>query len=262
VAGVLVNQPPKVSVSPPQTIECGGHGGGEATLTATGSDPDNNARLYTWLRDRVPPVLGVVETLRLTQAAGTTQRYTVRLIDAFAQADEASTQVTVTDTRPPQVTASFGSAAAMGETYLPSCAATDLCDPAPAITAQYLGLPELEGCKPRFLPATGESPPGRVEVEVRRTASACRVEVTGKMGPSVWASMLRDGRGAVVGVPVASGVPIRFDQVQAAKVCRLGVDDGRLTWVSGSCARSLVCVAEDAAKNRTTETVALGAGGD
>ena len=129
--GTLLNQPPSVQAGADQTVECNQAGGAHFDLHATGSDADGNASLYTWFRGARPgTAVGYVPNLQLEQPVSTTEPYFVRLIDAFAQADEATTHVQVVDTTPPVI--SCNAPASINPTEKPvsfQATASDICDP-------------------------------------------------------------------------------------------------------------------------------------
>ena len=107
VAGNILNQPPTADAGPEQTVECATAAVTNVVLDAKGSsDLDSNLALFTWLRGtRGGPVVGFDEVSKVEQSLGT-QSYVLRVIDAFGQTDEDTTQVDVVDTTPPVVSCS------------------------------------------------------------------------------------------------------------------------------------------------------------
>jgi len=107
VSGTIVNQPPTADAGPVQTVECATAAVTTIVLDARGSsDPDANIALYSWMRGtRTGPLVGFDPTSRVEQSLGS-QTYVLRVIDALAQADEDTTEVTVADTTPPIVSCS------------------------------------------------------------------------------------------------------------------------------------------------------------
>ena len=112
VAGDILNQPPTADAGPDQTVECATALVTNVVLDAGGSsDLDSNLALFTWLRGkRSGPVVGFDEVSKVEQILGT-QSYVLRVIDAFGQTDEDTTQVHVVDTTPPAVSCAVATAA-------------------------------------------------------------------------------------------------------------------------------------------------------
>jgi hypothetical protein len=138
LAGTLVNQPPTASAGPDQTVECTSPAGASFVLDGTASDPDGNVSIVGWREGRVGPEVG--QSLVVTQSLGVgeAQTYGLRVIDAFAQADEDQTDVEVVDTTAPQLSL------VLSPTHLSppnhklavitaTVAATDTCDANPAV---------------------------------------------------------------------------------------------------------------------------------
>ena len=109
VSGDILNQPPTADAGAEQTVECANAAVTNVVLDATAStDPDNNIALYSWMRGtRTGELVGFDPRSTVEQALGT-QTYVLRVIDALAQADEASTEVTVADRLPPIVSCAVG----------------------------------------------------------------------------------------------------------------------------------------------------------
>jgi hypothetical protein len=103
VAGGIDNQPPTADAGDDQTVECPAPG----ILNATGSsDLDSNIALFSWRRgSRIGEEVGADEISIVQQGLGT-ETYVLRVIDAFGQADEDATDVTVEDTMPPELSCS------------------------------------------------------------------------------------------------------------------------------------------------------------
>src|SRR5262249_57398159 len=102
---------PTADAGPDQTVECATAGVTTIRLDATRStDPDANLALYSWFRGtRTGALVGFDPVSAVEQSLGA-QTYVLRVIDERAQADEATTQVTVEDTLPPIVSCSVGTA--------------------------------------------------------------------------------------------------------------------------------------------------------
>src|SRR5262249_29614026 len=109
VSGDILNQPPTADAGTEQTVECANAAVTNVVLDASASsDPDNNIALYSWMRGtRTGELVGFDPRSTVEQALGT-QTYVLRVIDALAQADEASTEVTVADRLPPIVSCAVG----------------------------------------------------------------------------------------------------------------------------------------------------------
>jgi len=107
VSGNILNQPPTADAGPDQTVECANAAVTNIVLDASGSsDPDSDIALYSWMRGtRTGALVGFDPQSQVEQSLGS-QTYVLRVIDALAQADEATTQVTVADTLPPVVSCS------------------------------------------------------------------------------------------------------------------------------------------------------------
>ena len=107
VSGEILNQPPTADAGPDQTVECGTAAVTNVVLDASGSsDADSNIALYSWRRGRrTGAEVGFDPKSMVEQSLGS-QTYVLRVIDARAQADEDTTQVTVEDTTPPVVSCS------------------------------------------------------------------------------------------------------------------------------------------------------------
>jgi len=107
VSGDILNQPPTADAGPDQTVECANAAVTNIVLDASGSsDPDSDIALYSWMRGtRTGALVGFDPRSQVEQSLGS-QTYVLRVIDALAQADEATTQVTVADTLPPVVSCS------------------------------------------------------------------------------------------------------------------------------------------------------------
>jgi len=107
VSGDILNQPPTADAGADQTVECATAAVTAIVLDASASsDPDANIALYSWTRGaRTGPLVGFDQRSQVEQSLGS-QTYFLRVIDARAQADEASTEVTVADTLPPVVSCS------------------------------------------------------------------------------------------------------------------------------------------------------------
>ncbi len=107
VDGNIMNQPPAADAGPGQDVECTTAAVTNVVLDASGSsDPEGNIRLYSWLRgSRAGNEVAFDQVSKVEQSLGSTA-YVLRVIDAFGQAGEDSTQVNVVDTTPPVVSCS------------------------------------------------------------------------------------------------------------------------------------------------------------
>jgi hypothetical protein len=105
LAGTIVNEPPTADAGMDARVECTSSAGVQITLDATGStDPENNIGLYVWRKDtRAGDEVGSDAIINLDQGLGATT-YFLKVVDAYGQADEDSTVVTVVDTTPPTIT--------------------------------------------------------------------------------------------------------------------------------------------------------------
>jgi hypothetical protein len=106
LTGTIVNEPPTAFAGGPRSVECTSPQGATITLDATGStDPESNIGLYVWRRgSRAGTELGTDPVVQLNQALGATETYFLKVVDAYGQADEDSTTVTVEDRTPPTIT--------------------------------------------------------------------------------------------------------------------------------------------------------------
>jgi hypothetical protein len=148
--GRLVNQPPTAIAGDDQTgdkaVECNQAGGATFNLDGSQSfDPDNNIVSFAWLKgSRTGELIGNLPRAQFTQLVSTPTSnhqtaYVLKVIDAFGQYDQDTTQVNVLDTTPPQVSAPpkvtaectgpNGQAVTLG-----TATASDVCDPSPEIT--------------------------------------------------------------------------------------------------------------------------------
>jgi hypothetical protein len=131
VGGQLVNQPPSADAGPDQVVECNLAGAGSFQLHSHSSDPDDDLALTRWYRDsRTGPEVGFAPQVAIVQAVASTASYVVRVIDAFGQADEDTTQVQVVDTTPPVLSCNAPATIHPGQHGLAFTAtALDVCDP-------------------------------------------------------------------------------------------------------------------------------------
>jgi len=146
--GVLLNQPPRADAGGTQPqVECTSYDpfpGAEVELVGIdSSDPDHDISMVSWLKgSRLGPNVGdtLVATNRL--ALNEPTDYTLRVIDAYAQADEDTTMVVVRDTTspefdyvPPDVTAECTAPDAIGTAVdLGTAQASDICDEEPNVS--------------------------------------------------------------------------------------------------------------------------------
>ena len=139
LAGTLVNQPPAAAAGPDLTVECTSPAGAEFTLQGAATDPDPNVALVSWREGtRIGPEVGQDLALTQTLGVGAAQTYVLRVIDAFAQADEDAASVAVVDTTPPQLAVSVSPDRLRPpshrlETITATITASDTCDTAPTI---------------------------------------------------------------------------------------------------------------------------------
>ena len=159
LTGTLVNQPPTAAAGPDQTVECTSSAGASFVLNGSGSsDPEPNLALASWRAgSRTGPELST--DLRTQQALGVggTGSYVLRVIDAFAQLDEDTTNVSVVDTTPPVITCNAPATIVPPEAEISfGATATDVCDDAVAAqvtsydcfnyTKQGRRVSKLESC--------------------------------------------------------------------------------------------------------------------
>jgi hypothetical protein len=131
VAGDLVNQPPRSVAGADQTIECTSTAGAAFALDGRGStDPDANLAIWSWRAgSRIGPEVGIDPVLGGTLDVGAAQTYVLRVIDAFAQADEDETAVAVVDTTPPEIACNAPATVTPPDAPISFAAtATDTCD--------------------------------------------------------------------------------------------------------------------------------------
>jgi hypothetical protein len=140
LTGTIVNEPPTASAGPLQNVECTSAAGAGITLDSSAStDPDGNIVLRVWRQGtRAGPEIGHDPTIHVDQALGGSQAYFLRVVDAFGQSSESSTEVTVADTTPPTIR---GLAVTPSTLWPPdgkvvpvsvSVSPSDACDPNPS----------------------------------------------------------------------------------------------------------------------------------
>lgn len=105
--GDIINQPPIADAGDSQEIECEKAAVTNVVLDGSGSsDLDGNLTLFSWRRgSRVGDEVGFDQVSKVEQSIGG-KTYVLRVIDAFGEADENTTEVDVVDTTPPVVTCS------------------------------------------------------------------------------------------------------------------------------------------------------------
>jgi hypothetical protein len=105
LTGDIVNQPPTADAGADQNVECTSTAGAAFDLDGRGSsDPDGNLALASWREgSRVGPLVVNGLNARLALGLGQSKTYVLRVIDAFAQADEDATDVSIVDTTPPVI---------------------------------------------------------------------------------------------------------------------------------------------------------------
>jgi hypothetical protein len=106
--GTIVNEPPRASAGQDQVVECTSTDGARLLLDGNGSgDPESNAVLFSWFRDRrAGQPVGFGQTLEVQQELGGTASYVLRVIDAFGQSDEDTMTARVVDTTAPALSVS------------------------------------------------------------------------------------------------------------------------------------------------------------
>jgi hypothetical protein len=159
--GRLVNQPPTAIAGDDQTgdkaVECSQAGGATFNLDGSqSSDPDNNIVSFAWLKgSRTGELIGNLPRAQFTQLVSTLTSnnqtaYVLKVIDAFGQYDQDTTQVNVVDTTPPTVHAP-PDIPAPGEkpvecvgVFTPvkigTATADDVCDPSPTVASNAAEL--------------------------------------------------------------------------------------------------------------------------
>jgi hypothetical protein len=142
-AGVCKNQPPVAVIAPVTSpVECSSHAGTPVTFDGSGShDPDGDTLTYLWTDENAKPA-GTTASITPTVPLGT-HSYNLQVSDLAGLTSTASAGVTVRDTAAPalslstySITVTLPTATATGATVDLSgiASATDVCDPAPAIT--------------------------------------------------------------------------------------------------------------------------------
>jgi len=137
LGGKLVNQPPAANAGADQTIECTSTAGASFLLDGNGSsDPDQNIVVASWRAgSRTGPELSNSFTATEALGVGGTQSYVLRVIDAFAQMDEAGTNASVVDTTPPVIACNAPATIRPPDALIAfGATATDVCDA--EVTAQ------------------------------------------------------------------------------------------------------------------------------
>jgi len=139
LAGSLLNQPPTATAGADQTVECTSTAGASFTLNGSATDADQNVALASWRSgSRIGPEVGQSLVSEQSLGVGAQQTYVLRVIDTFAQADEAETHVSVVDTTPPQLSVSVSPARLSPPNHklVPitvTIVATDTCDASPVV---------------------------------------------------------------------------------------------------------------------------------
>jgi hypothetical protein len=138
--GAIVNEPPHASAGQDQIVECTSPAGATLLLDGRGSgDPEDNAVLYSWFRDRrAGQPLRSGQTAEVQQEIGGMATYVLRVIDAFGQSDEDATAATVVDTTAPTLSLSVSPAVLwppnhklVPVTVVPT--ASDTCNASPSL---------------------------------------------------------------------------------------------------------------------------------
>jgi hypothetical protein len=139
LAGSLLNQPPIATAGADQTVECTSTAGASFSLNGSAIDPDENVAIASWRSgSRIGPEVGQTLVSQQSLGVGAQQTYVLRVIDTFAQADEAVTHVAVVDTTPPTLSVSVSPARLSPPNHklVPITAtvvATDTCDGSPVV---------------------------------------------------------------------------------------------------------------------------------
>ncbi len=133
LGGPLVNQPPTANAGADQTLECTGTAGATFTLNGNASsDPDGNLVVASWRAgSRTGPEIGNGFSAVQTIGVGGTGSYVLRVIDGFAQMDEAGTNASVVDTTAPVVACNAPATIKPPAALITfGATATDVCDDA------------------------------------------------------------------------------------------------------------------------------------
>src|SRR5262245_48605958 len=137
--GSLVNQPPIAAAGADQTVECTSTAGASFTLDGSAIDPDQNVAIASWRAgSRIGPEVGQTLVSEQSLGVGAQETYVLRVIDAFAQADESVTHVAVVDTTPPELSVSVAPAQLFPPNHklfqvTVTVVATDTCDASPVV---------------------------------------------------------------------------------------------------------------------------------
>ncbi len=138
--GDLVNQPPTAVAGADQAVECTSTAGASFKLNGRGShDPDGNLSLASWRKgSRVGSLAGNGLTTIQSLGVGAASDYILRVIDAYAQADEDTTHVAVQDTTPPTLTLAVSPTTLKSPNHklvkiTASLTTSDTCDAAPIV---------------------------------------------------------------------------------------------------------------------------------
>src|SRR5262249_13904447 len=121
------------------TVEGASPAGASFTLNGSATDPDQNVTRASWRTgSRIGTEVGQTLVSQQSLGVGAQQTYVLRVIDAFAQADEDETHVAVVDTTPPKLSVSVSPARLSPPSHklIPITATivpTDTCDASPVV---------------------------------------------------------------------------------------------------------------------------------
>ncbi len=132
--GTLLNQPPTAIAGDDQTVECMSPAGASFLLDGTQSfDPDDvvighDIRIASWRAGhRVGPEIGASLQALASLGVGAGATYVLRVIDAYAQADEDLLTVEVVDSTPPDVFCNAARIVPPKKPVVFTATASDLC---------------------------------------------------------------------------------------------------------------------------------------
>jgi hypothetical protein len=107
LVGTIVNEPPTASAGATRrTVECTSPAGADVALDGSAStDPESNIALVSWHSgSRTGPEIGSDPVVHVAQALGSTQSYSLTVVDALGQSSQDTATVAVVDTTPPAIT--------------------------------------------------------------------------------------------------------------------------------------------------------------
>jgi hypothetical protein len=239
---VLVNenQPPVADAGPDITTECASPSGTPITLNGSGSfDPDNDPLTFSWSAPGI--------TFDDPSSATPTARFplgmttvTLTVEDPSKEKDSDEALVTVKDTTPPEVTATWEPIKVEEDegTFRVVCTTEDLCDPAPPVEACLrIDLTGLE-VKAKVVPRKG------ISVEIDQEEGVAMVKAPTSTLLSELLAALQQGC-----FPILDGqiVHVEVDDDDEGVELKFG-KDGALRF-EGATPPQLVCTATDASGN-------------